>query len=236
MAMAKPRMSIATVCMAVEISAPGDPYTPELVGRAPGWPTTDWTIPADNNKAQINMDLPAMASGSVTASFHAIAHNAALFSRDMVIHYSVPPKTLRMLEGAQIGIVGGEAQPLRESGSLTLTSMQPAESRWIELSYSAPNVKTGQSIPVALQEMNGEEAVNGLTISAKPVSSDAIIRSNLKLHRAAFARLDVAFHVPQSSEEASAADKLLASSSVSTADYLAFLNRQLSTISGLWPA
>jgi hypothetical protein len=218
------------VCMAVEISAPGDPYTPELVGRAPGWPTTDWTIPADNNKAQINMDLPAMASGSGTASFHAIVHNAAFVTRDMVIRYSVPPRVLRMLEGARIGIVGGETQALRESGSLTLTNMQPAENRWIELSYSAPNVQAGRSIPVALQEMSGDEAVNGLTISAQPVSNDAIIRANLKLHRAVFARMAAAFGVSQSANEASAAAKLLASNSVSAADYLNFLNQHLSAI------
>ena len=118
------------ICLAVEISAPGDPYIPELAGRAPGWPTTDWTIPADNNKAQRNMDLPAMGAGAGTASFHAIAHNAALFTRDMVIRYSVPPRILRMLEGGQIGVVGGEMQPLGESGTLTLTNMQPAENRW----------------------------------------------------------------------------------------------------------
>jgi len=218
------------VCMAVEISAPGDSYTPELVGRAPGWPTTDWTIPADNEKAQINMDLPAMGAGAGVATFHAIAHNAALFARDLVIRYSVPPAILRMLEGAQIGVVGGETQPLSESGTLTLTQMLPAENRWIEVSYSAPNVKPGQSIPVALQEMNGDQAVNGFTISAQPVSGDAIIRANMKLHRAVFARLDAAFHAPQSAEEAHAAAKLLESNSIGTSDYLNFLSHHLAAI------
>jgi hypothetical protein len=218
------------VCMAVEILAPGDPYIPELVGRAPGWPTTDWTIPADNNKAQINMDLPAMGAGAGTASFHAIAHNAALFTRDMVIRYSVPPKILRMLEGAQIGVVGGETQPLGESGTLTLTNMQPAENRWIEVSYSAPNVKPGQPIPVALEEMNGNQAVNGFTIAAQPASGETIIRENLKLHRAAFARLYAAFQIPQSAQEAKAAGTLLASNSITTADYLSFLNQHLAAI------
>jgi hypothetical protein len=218
------------VCMAVEISAPGDPYIPELVGRAPGWPTTDWTIPADNNKAQINMDLPAMGAGAGTASFHAIAHNAAWFTRDMVIRYSVPPKILRMMEGAQIGIVGGKTQPLGESGTLILTNMQPAENRWIEVSYSAPNVKPGQSIPVALQEMNGDQAVNGFTIAGQPTSGEAIIRANLKLHRAAFTRLDAAFQVPQSAQEAKAAATLLSSNSITTANYLSFLNQHLAAI------
>ena len=219
------------ICMAVEISAPGDPYTPELVGRAPGWPTTDWTIPADNNKAQRNMDLPPMASGSGAAWFHLIAHNAALYKRDMVIRYSVPAKTLRMLEGTQIGVVGGDTRPLSESGTLTLSNMQPGENRWIEVSYSAPNVKPGQSIPVALEEMEGDQAVNGVTIAAQPSTADVIIRANLKLHRAVFGRLSASFHVEQAGEEASAAGKLLGASSVSAADYLNFLNQHLAAMS-----
>jgi hypothetical protein len=115
--------------------------------------------------------------------------------------------------------------------------MQPAENRWIQVSYSAPNVKPGQSIPVALEEMNGDQAVNGFTIAAQPASGEAIIRANLKLHRAAFARLDAAFQVPQSAQEAKAAATLLASNSITTADYLSFLNRHLAaiatTVSGL---
>ena len=80
------------ICLAVEISAPGDPYNPELAGRAPGWPTTDWTIPADNNKAQRNMDLPPLTmGGSGSMSSYPIVHNAAPFARDMTIHYSVSP-------------------------------------------------------------------------------------------------------------------------------------------------
>jgi hypothetical protein len=81
--------------------------------------------------------------------------------------------------------------------------------------------------------MNANEAVNGLTISAQPVSDSAIIHANLKLHRAVFARLDAAFRIPQSSQEANAAAKLLESRSIAAADYLNFLNQHLSTIATL---
>jgi uncharacterized protein with FMN-binding domain len=227
-----PAIRSTHICMAVEITAPGDPYSPELAGRAPGWPTTDWTIPADNNKAQRNMDLPPMASGSGTVSFHAIAHNAALFTRDMVIRYSVPPQILRMLQGGQIEVINGGTQPLRESGTLVLTNMQPAENRWLEVSYSAPNVKQGQSIPVSLEEMYGDAVVSGLTIAAQPSTIDQVILGNMKLHRAAFVRLDAAFHVPRAVEEAAAAAKLLVSNSITTADYLSFLNQHVSVMAG----
>ncbi len=225
------------ICMAVEITAPGDPYSPELAGRAPGWPTTDWTIPADNNKAQINMDLPAMASGSGTASFYLIAHNAALYPRDMVIHYSIDPKTLRLLQGAQLTVVGGETIPLRGSGNLVLADMQPGENRWLELSYSAPGAKPGHPVPVSLAEMNGDSVINGATIAAQPVAMDRMISTNLRLHRAVFKRLDATFRAPEADEEASAAAKLLAESPVSAAAYLNFLKQHApsmaNTLTGL---
>src|SRR6266404_124803 len=213
------------ICMAVEITAPGDSYFPELAGRAPGWPTTDWMIPGDNDKAQINMDLPPLASGSGIASFHLIAHNAALDPRDMVIHYSVPPGTLRMLQGAQIAVIGGDTFPLQVSGDLVLTNMQPGENRWLELSYSSPNARPGQSIPVSLVEMNRNTPISGATIAAQPETIDQMIRANLKLHRAVFARLDAAFHFSHAVEEAAAAAKLLATSSITPTDYLNFLKQ-----------
>lgn len=225
-----PAMRSTHICMAVEINAPGDPYSPELAGRAPGWPTTDWTLPADNNKAQRNMDLPPMAMGSGMASFHAIIHNAALITRNMVIQYSVPPKQLPRLQGAQIEVVGGEALPLRESGTLVLANMQPGENRWIEISYSAPNAKPGQSVPVSLRELDGDTVLNGLTVAPQPSTLDQIIRANLKSHRAVFTRLDAAFHVAKAEDEARAAGKLLQSSSITAQQYLDFLKQHTGTM------
>lgn len=220
------------ICMAVEITAPGDPYSPELAGRAPGWPTTDWTLPADNNKAQRNMDLPPMAMGSGMASFHAIIHNAALNVRNMVIHYSVPPQLLPRLQGAQIEVIGGETRPLRESGTLVLGNMQPGENRWLEISYSAPNAKPGQSVPISLEEFNGDTKLNGLTVAAQPSTIDQIIRANLKSHRAVFTRLDAAFHVSKAADEARAAGQLLQASSITAQQYLDFLKQHSGVMAG----
>jgi hypothetical protein len=221
-----PAMRSTHVCMAVEISAPGDPYSPELAGRAPGWPTTDWTLPADNNKAQINMDLPPVAAGSASASFYTIAHNAATFTRDMVVRYSISPRLLAQLQGAEIGVIGGRTQPLRESGTLVLGNMQPGENRWIEVTYSAPNGKQGHPIPISLQEIYDDAVLNGVTLMAQPSPLDQVIRANLKFHRAVFTRLNVAFHIASANAEAQAASKLLASGSLNAQAYLAFLNQQ----------
>ena len=220
------------ICMAVEISAGSDTYSPELAGRAPGWPTTDWTLPADNNKAQINMDLPPVATGAGTVSFHAIAHNAATFARDMVIRYHVDPEVFRKLEGAQLEVIGDKAHTLRESGTLTLANMQPGENRWLALSYSAPNAKAGESIPVFLEEMFGDAVVNGLTVSAQPLTLDQAIRAALKLHHAVFVRLDAAFRVKQAAEEAKAALALLQSPAITPQQYMGFLTANLGGIKG----
>ena len=62
-------VSSTHLCLAVEISTPADPIVaPSLLGRAPGWPTTDLAVINDNNKAQRNMGLsttPARGVGLV---------------------------------------------------------------------------------------------------------------------------------------------------------------------------
>ena len=216
------------ICLAVEISAPGDPYNPELAGRAPGWPTTDWTIPADNNKAQRNMDLPPLTmGGSGSMSSYPIVHNAAPFARDMTIHYSVSPEILRRLESPVIGVVGGDMQQLNSEGTLVLNNMQPGENRWLNLTYSVSNPQQGELLPISVEEMYGDVALNGITVAAQPVPLTDMISNNLVLHRGAFARLDAAFHVPNAKAQAEAAGKLLAGGNVTTAQYVAFLNQNL---------
>jgi hypothetical protein len=220
------------VCMAVEISAPGDPYNPELAGRAPGWPTTDWTIPADNNKAQRNMDLPPMAAGSAgTMSSYPIIHNGAPFARNMTIQYSVPADVFRRLEAPQIGIVGADTEPLRSTGTLVLANMQPGENRWLNLTYSISNSQPGELLPISLDEMYNGAALNGITVSVQPVPLVNMTTSNLVAHRGAFARLDASFHISNARALADAAANLLSSGTVTTAQYIGFLSQNVSSMS-----
>jgi hypothetical protein len=222
------------ICLAVEISAPNDVYSPELAGRAPGWPTTDWTIPADNEKAQRNMDLPPMAmGGGGSMSSYPIIHNAALFARDMTIHYSVPPEILDRLGSPQIGVVGGDSQLLASDGAIVLKNMQPGENRWLNLTYSVANAQTGQSLPISLNEVYGGASLNGITVSVQPAPLADVISSNLVLHRGAFARLDAAFHVANAKAQSDAANALLAGGNVTAAQYVGFLNQNLSAMSSI---
>jgi len=73
-------------------------------------------------------------------------------------------------------------------------------------------------------EMNGE--------TPQPETIDRMIRANLKLHRVTFARLAETFHLSHAVEQAAAAAKLLATGSVTPADYLNLLKQHLPVIGG----
>ena len=212
------------VCMAVEIAGPQDPYSPELLGRAPGWPT-DLLITTDNNKAQINMDLPPVAQGGGQWQSFGLAHNAALFNRDMTIRYQVAPAVLRRLgAGSFIVASGGRRIPLRTSGVFRLANMSPGESRWIgAVIEPAAGTPAGEMLPVTFEEMAGPNALNGFTIAARVTDALEVARRNLALHRATFHRLMAAFEVEEGERQSAAADKLLKEGALSEQKYLQFL-------------
>jgi hypothetical protein len=212
------------VCMAVEIAGPQDPYSPELLGRAPGWPT-DLLITTDNNKAQINMDLPPVVQGGGQWQSFGIAHNAALFKRDMTIRYQVAPGVLRKLAGRSFIVAsGGGRIPMRTSGVFKLTNMNPGETRWIGVVIEATaGARTGETLPVTFEEMAGPNALNGFTIATRVSDVAEVIRHNLGLHRATFRRLAAAFELEEGERQSAAAGKLLKETTISEQDYLKFL-------------
>ena len=119
---------------------PADDFIGDLVGHAPGWPTTDLMVINDNNKAQRNMGIyPAL--GASSASFFATIRNAANFPRDMVIRRKIDPRTAARLRGARIEIIGGDGEAQQSSDTsdtIVLRSMKPGESRWLSLITLAP--------------------------------------------------------------------------------------------------
>jgi hypothetical protein len=224
-------VSSTHLCLAVEISAPGDPFvSPSLVGNAPGWPTTDLRIINDNNKAQRNMGLsttPARGVG-MSDSFYALIHNAATFRRDIVLHWEAPGDGARRFAGAKIEVVGGRNVPLKAEGALMLKGMEPGENRWIGLTFLPPKGKEDETIGVQFTEFVGNAAVNGFTIGARPSSLARVIRDRLDLHRSVFTRLLAGFQVPGAEAEVRAVARL--KENVSTKAYTAFLAGRLPTI------
>ena len=184
-----PVTSSSHTCLAVEIDAPGDSMDPpSLLGRAPGWPTTDLMVINDNNKAQRNMGVYPGA-GSGTLKYYAVLHNAATFRRAMQIDYSISPRVREHLEGLSWRLVGDRTrpEPMGIDGSLTTPVMNPCENRWLEVSVAAPS--GGQEpLPIEFFERVGNAAVNGFAIAVQPVSLDEMAHDVVAMHARVFLR------------------------------------------------
>lgn len=230
------------VCMAVEISSPGDPYSPELAGRAPG--VSDPLIILDNNKAQINMDLPPMGEAGGEASFYALVHNPGLLAEDMTLRYQVPPEAFRKMEGSTFQVVGKQLSPLQAKGTLILEKMQPGENRWIRINYKTQPLTDGQQLPVTFEHVVDGRIINGFTLAPQGSSTAFLIRHNLLAHKAVFARMAAVFHLPLAHRTSEGAEELLEKyrgkdpymSTKAGADekqYVAFLGGQAQILSNL---
>jgi hypothetical protein len=221
------------ICMAVEISSTADPYFPELLGRAPG--ISDPLIVLDNNKAQINMDLPPMSEQGGKLSFYALIHNAELRARDFKIHYEVPEGVLRKIEGSTVRVIGNPAdsrpEPIQGKGAFTLPNMAPGENRWISVDYVSQPLKEGEPITVTFEDVVNDRIVNGFTLSPRGTPLSRIIRHNLEQHRSVITRMTVGFRLPGTEEERERIRALLRMRRVNEAQYLEFLRKNSESLS-----
>ncbi len=217
------------LCMAVEISAPGDPLNgPSLSGSAPGWNAFQ-SVLDDNNRAQRNMGLtmtPARGFGQ-RVYFYALIHNAATFKRDVVLRYDAASEVARRLRGAMVEVVGGRSKPFKSGDTVTLAGMQPGENRWIGFGYDAPRGREGELLPVHFSEMAGGAAVNGFTIAARPSAMGRVIMDNVGSHRSVFTRMAAGFGAPAARAEADTAQKLVGEKSLTEGEYLSYLRLHL---------
>jgi hypothetical protein len=213
------------LCMAVEISAPHDPFVaPSLVGNTPGWPTTDLRIVNDNNKAQRNMGLsttPARGAGASDCYF-AIVRNAATFPRDFELSFAADPAVTEAFKSAAIETVDGKDTSLAGEGLLRLANMQPGENRWIGLRFPAVAGSTGRVFAVNFDEMFEGVAINGFAIGARLGSMNAVIREKLQRHLSEMTRL-AGSGAEKAEESAAAAAKLAASKQIAPAAYVKFV-------------
>jgi hypothetical protein len=226
-------VSSSHLCLAVEISAPGDPYVaPSLVGNAPGWPTTDLRIINDNNKAQRNMGLsttPARGAG-MSDCLYAIVHNAATFLRDIDIRYEAAPQVQERLQEAYIHVIGEPSRRFKSGDTITLKNMQPGENRWIGLIFNPPPGSKGEILPVNFYEMVGGTAVNGFAIAAQLAPMTQVIQANLELHRSVFTRMAAGFEIAEAKEEIAAAQELIEKKDFPVEMYLELLQSHLTNI------
>jgi hypothetical protein len=159
-----PATSSSHLCLAVEISTAQDPTVPpSLLGRAPGWPTTDLLVINDNNKAQRNMGLgPTTITGFLT--WYALIHNAATFRRDITLEWLREGR--RPLPDDRLQVIGGKPQALKDSGRLLLRGLKPGESRFVRVTLAAGKDKEKDAV-VVFNEMVGNAIVNGFGIGAR---------------------------------------------------------------------
>jgi hypothetical protein len=155
-------------CLAVEISTSSDPtLTPSLLGRAPGWPDTDLLVLYDNNKAQRNMGVHTLSdSGAGNLTAWAVVHNAANWTRDVILHVVPDSRFERLFKTPRLIAVGDLEQGSYqyEGGLLTLPSMAPGENRWVALTVPGEG-KLETPVTVTFSEVVGEVAVSGFTLA-----------------------------------------------------------------------
>ncbi len=180
------------VCLAVEIDTPNDPIIePSLLGHAPGWPDTDLIVLNDNNKAQRNMGVyPCVQTPQDGDVVHwAIAHNASVVTRDVVLHYE-PNPTFRALFGDPALISVGSAVPSQVPGQVILPAMAPGESRWVGLQVPLmATVPPGKVASVAFYDLVGEQAVDGFTIGVESPTIELAGARTLALQAGNLSRL-----------------------------------------------
>ncbi len=199
------------LCLAVEISAPGDPFVaPSLLGSAPGWPTTDLRVIFDNNKAQRNLSLsttPARGIGGIDS--YAIVHNAATFRRKMVLRSQVSPEVASRFRDASIRLIGSTSASFRPGDTIEIPDMQPGENRWVGLSITTTGGKEGDVLPVEFQEMVGDTPVNGFTLAAQLAPISKVLLATLEVHRSVLTRLAAGGFDPKAQTEADLAQRLI---------------------------
>ncbi len=218
------------LCLAVEISTPNDPIVaPSLLGRAPGWPTTDLAVINDNNKAQRNMGLSTTPATGVGQSdtFFAIVHNAATFRRDMEIAVSVPPELLRRLKKPRVEVVGSRARALGQQTTVVLQGMEPGENRWVGLTFTPPRGRSGEIVAAYFGEVVNGAIVNGFSIGARLAPTAECILRALELHRSVFTRIAALRDDELADEEVFHVRKLLQSRRVGAKAYVQFLKEGL---------
>lgn len=233
------------VCLAVEISTSTDPLlSPSLLGHAPGWPTADLMVVADNNKAQRNLHVfgfGGMSGGGTRSargmSMYAIAHNAATRVRDMKIGVAADPKRLRQLREASLRVVGrggNDPRPVKPGDVLTLPKMAPGENRWIELTFT-PTPNAREAIPIEIVELVNGRPVNGYAFVPTPMPLDRAIRETLVQHAVVFTRLHAAFGLAGAKRQAKLALRLARTRTVTPGRYAKFLqagSKAIATLTG----
>jgi hypothetical protein len=231
-------------CLAVQISAPGDPYAyPSLAGNAPGWPTYAQSIRNDNNKASRNgllvKDGHYVEGPWPPIQIYATIHNPATYVRDVELVCDASPEMARRLEGgARVQVVGGPASsstgaastPFKRGTTLRLTKMQPGENRWLVLSLQPVRSDEGEVSVAQFLEMGNGMVLNGFQMGTQVVGMRDLVRDRLERHAAVMTRVAAATGIPGAGREAVAASRVIAKNDFTDSIHLRFLRGRLANL------
>jgi hypothetical protein len=184
------------LCLAVQISALGDPFAaPGLTAHAPGQIGTTLSVINDNNKAQRNLQVTPAAGGTGGIAHFGIVHNAATIVRDMILGIAVSAGG-RPPEGTVIEVIGEKGVLSRTQwsawGTVTLPAMQPGENRWVAVNLPVP--ASGTTV-VTLTEMVRGRPVNGFSIGSQVSPLTTVIRWLLVYHVRVLKRMEAGFGI-----------------------------------------
>lgn len=218
------------LCLATEISTPADPVvTPGLLGRTPGWPTTDLMIINDNNKAQRNMGIaPAAPDGG--GIVYALIRNAAYEIRDIVLRYAIREDVAGRVRYTPRVVGGRGPRPVALEGQLVLKRMLPGENRWVELSFRLRAKEPDEPIPIVFHEMVGNAPVNGFAIAPQPATPSDVARWTMEEHYAVFSRMAATFGFETAGDEAQLALQLLEKKRLNQSTYVRFVSKRRDSI------
>jgi hypothetical protein len=217
------------LCLAVQISAAGDPYiTPSLVGNTPGWGTgTDLRIINDNNKGQRNMHLSTIAAsggaGSVTE--WAIVHNPGFMKRDIPLRIDIDKTAQRYIRNLTVRTVGGERPVIlkaQDGSGFVLRGMQPGENRWVAVNVQTVGLPTAATAFVGVDELAGDKAASGFAVGVRSASLPDAIKDSLFTQRSVLRRLESGFARDDRRD-----DDYFKAAATSPANFVAFVHDRL---------
>lgn len=188
------------LCLAVQISAPGDPFIPpSLLGNTPGWSTgTDLRIINDNNKAQRNMHLTATpaSGGAGFVTEWAIVHNPGFAKRDIPLRINIEKTSKRYIHGLTVKTIGGE-RPMtlkaEDDSRFVLPDVQPGENRWVAVSVQPASVPMGTAAIVGVEELAGDQPASGFAVGVRSTSLQKAIKESLFAQGVELRRLESTF-------------------------------------------
>jgi len=197
-------------CIAVETNSTDDPVVvPTLLGRAPGWPTTDLSVLYDNNKAQRNMGVHTMnlaPNSTGLMCYFAIIHNASIYKRDMELKIGHS----RNFKEIKVFMPFNDKVIWKSDDQITIPNMLPGENRWIGIKVPMhKKISKNEDLYISMTETVNNIPINGFTITVNQTNAKDVFNEVAYLHINNFNRIAKLFEIEEAISESKIMTELL---------------------------